>query len=221
MRNFDYYEFAGIFVPGAVALFGLSLVIQEVNTLLLSNQNQFSAISIMLVISYACGYLVQAVGNILEKMWWKFRKGWPTDWIMIESNNTYSEHWRESIYSHFMSEGKNPFVNKRTWIGFTREIYAEIKAASLHDRVDFFNGSYGLTRGIASSLILILIVVVVLKGVIINVCLSLVVAIVLSIYSMDKYARTYARELFAQYVYLIKSKLNREITDTNISNVTN
>lgn len=202
MRKLNFYEFVGIFLPGAIVILSLSFYFPKLNSILLQNQNQFSTLSFFLIMSYAIGHLLQSIGNLIELVWWKIRGGWPTDWIS-KKDVFYPTAWKETIIKEFSRENCQPFENIYTWRNCVRVIYAEVKSASRSERIDIFNGNYGLHRGIASSLFTSAVILLFFKDFDLKTIIVFLILIFAAIFRMDLFARHYAKELFVQF-YLLK-----------------
>jgi hypothetical protein len=94
-------------------------------------------------------------------------------------------------------------MSKRDWYSITRQVYAEVAARSSNSRVDIFNGNYGLTRGIASALLIGLVLLLIVHGFTYwQIILALLVGIGVALYRMHRFGILYARELFVQFLQL-------------------
>jgi ABC-type Fe3+ transport system permease subunit len=62
-RTFDFYEYAGIIIPGAVVVMALVWFFPESRALFSKEGVTFGEFGLFIVIAYAAGQLVQAVGN--------------------------------------------------------------------------------------------------------------------------------------------------------------
>ena len=65
-RDFSFYEYAGVIIPGAVFGAGILWLMPEGRTLLPLNDVSFGALGLFVILSYAAGQLVQGVGNGLQ-----------------------------------------------------------------------------------------------------------------------------------------------------------
>src|SRR5258708_7486010 len=80
MKTFDFYEFTGILVPGALMLVGILLVYPQVN-IVFPSALTVGDLGLFVVIAYAAGHVVQAIGNGVEQVLWLALGGRPTDWV--------------------------------------------------------------------------------------------------------------------------------------------
>jgi hypothetical protein len=137
-RTFDFYEYAGIIIPGAVLILGLI---------------------------------------------WLFPEGRA---IFAKEGVTFGELNAPPASMQF------PVV---------REIYAVVSEAKRAARVDTFLGNYGLTRGLAATLLILIVVAMATTKGLVPVA-ALVVLFALALQRMHRYARHYATELFVQFLAL-------------------
>ena len=87
MRSFDFYEFAGVLTPGVILLVGLAHFFPNLVRGKSLVEVSLGASSIVAVLGYAVGHLLQTPGNIVEEIYWAAWGGKPTQWI-------YSSHTR-------------------------------------------------------------------------------------------------------------------------------
>jgi ABC-type Fe3+ transport system permease subunit len=65
-RNFDFYEYAGIIIPGTVLVMALVWLFPEGRALFSKDGVTLGELGLFVIIAYAAGQLVQAIGNGLE-----------------------------------------------------------------------------------------------------------------------------------------------------------
>ena len=70
-RTFDFYEYAGFIIPGAVLVMAVVWLFPESRALVGKDGVTLGEFGLFVIIAYAAGQLVQAVGNGLEWAWWK------------------------------------------------------------------------------------------------------------------------------------------------------
>lgn len=153
---FDFYESAGIIVPGSILAFGAMWLVPDLQTHLGSEGFTFGELGLFIVLSYALGQLVQGVRNTVEViLWWPFG-GLPNKRVLDGETLTAQQHQRlvqilraEGMTGETTSDGDARAV--------MREVYACVAAAGKATRVDKFNGIYGMMRGLSASLLLLMI----------------------------------------------------------------
>lgn len=209
MRQFDFYEFVGVIVPGTAVLIGTALCIPAVKEFVFANDLSIGEAALSLIVAYGLGQLTAAVGNLIETLWWKAWGGMPTDWprsgahrLLAAAQVSRIQAAVAALLGHdgVPAEGRVPADE---WHGIVRQIYARLLGAGKAARVDIFNGNYGLNRGLAAALLTILILVLTTKGWLAWPALLLVLlGVCAALYRMHRFARHYARELYVQFLTL-------------------
>ncbi len=207
MRDFDFYEFTGILVPGVIVLTGISLLIEPVQRLFQPDTMPVGGLGLFLILAYAAGHLVQTVGNVIEKGWWGLQGGMPTDWVTKMNQRFLADEQLALLESKVQELTRSNVsikaVDRRSWRSITRQIYANVAGAGRSQRVDTFNGNYGLNRGVMASLLTLVVVTIAVHGLgAWRVEVGLLVVALVSLYRMHRFGRRYARELFVQYLNL-------------------
>jgi hypothetical protein len=82
MNKLSFYEQVGIVIPGAGFLFGLLFYIRDLRDLLAKDGVSIGGLGIFVIISYAVGHLLAALGNGIENLYWLCRGGMPSNWII-------------------------------------------------------------------------------------------------------------------------------------------
>lgn len=206
MKQFEYYEFIAVLIPGVILLYGLSLAFREA-TLFLGQDISLGKFGLFFIISFAAGHLLQAFGNIFESVYWRFNSGMPTDWVRSGKGNfveeTMRKQLRNRIQEHFkLKDFTFDEVSCAEWNSIVRQIYIEVEKQGQNRRVDIFNSYYGLFRGMSVSF-LVLSICILLKSVYLwpwaIFCLML---LVISMFRMHRFSGYYAKELFLQFIQL-------------------
>jgi hypothetical protein len=206
MRNFDFYEFAALLAPGAVALVVLGATVPATRSLIFNLQ--IGDFGLFVLLAYVCGHLAQAVGGFLESAWWKARGGIPTDWPRRDSR-LLSSSQRLRLIAGLRKRGlidersELHEITEADWYAITRQVYAVVQKADRSTRVDIFNGNYGLSRGLAAAFLVLaafLTVRVVFDGDYPQALLLVCACLLLFLYRMDRFGQHYARELYIQFI---------------------
>src|SRR5262245_843141 len=127
MKKFDFYEFAGVLCPGAVVLFGLAKLYPELAPLIAKNGATLGELGFFVILSYVAGHLVQAFGNIIEKIWWFFWGGLPSDWVLCEHQHLITKEQKDHLNAKFEKLGGiriKPIsqISRKEWFPITRQI---------------------------------------------------------------------------------------------------
>ncbi|MCW5829568.1 MAG: hypothetical protein KIT79_09660 [Deltaproteobacteria bacterium] len=209
MKQFDFYEFAGILAPGAITIFGASLIYPSISLIAKASGASFGDLGVFIILSYAAGHLVQFIGNRLETLHWKIFKGMPTDWVISGRGNLISPDQQRLLETRLQKLlGRNEPVElskiaAAEWTPITRQIHAAIGAANRLERIERFNGNYGLCRGIAASLLVVAALLLWEKGPgSWRPVLFFGVLVAIALARMHRFGCYYARELFVQFLNL-------------------
>lgn len=206
MNKMTFYEQVGIVIPGSVFLVGLLFYFPALNALMAKDGVTLGEFGIFLLLSYASGHLLAAVGNALEWLLWKVAGGMPTDWVTKTGGTSLLsasqiDAVQAKVNARFGSNlSKIPGMDRKTWFPISRQIYADIAKNGKPDRIDAFNGNYGLNRGLAAATLALAIVSLAeaQKGV----AAALVAVAIVYGYRAYRFARYYAREVYVQFLVL-------------------
>src|SRR6266542_4066872 len=216
MKSFDFYELAGVLTPGAVVLYVVSRICPETTPFIQGKDFTLGDLGLFIILAYVAGHLVQAFGNLIEKALWKPFGGIPTNWLLQKRQELLS-HKQITALAEKVKDLTGIIVDKpiadlaaKAWFPITRQSYAAVSAAGRNQRIDTFNGNYGMFRGIASAFILCAVFNIVMEwpqGW--RVSLGLVIAGSLALIRMHRFGTHYARELFVQFLQLEKAKVTQ------------
>lgn len=203
--KFDAYEYIAVIAPGAVAIFGGSLVFPELKAYISNGSVTIGGLGIFVILSYIAGHLLQAFGNLLEKALWFPFGGMPTQWILKETQGLLSEKQLERLF-YKIKEIDPDFdpskTDPKSWYATTREIYGLVKDAQKAERVDSFNRNYGLLRGIATSFVISTLIALVFNLAPWKVIGLLAFSSGVALFRMYRFGVHYGRELFVRYLSL-------------------
>lgn len=207
--QFDAYEYTGVITPGAIAVFSASLVIPELKAYMTDGGITLGGLGIFLVLSFVTGHLLQGFGNLLENIiWWPYG-GIPTYWVLKKKQQILNPHQQEKLFAAVAAlyPGFDPAATNRRseWYAVTRELYARIKASNAAERIDAFNRTYGLLRGVAASLIIVGVAGYIFDQVAWRWLFLIAIAAAVAIYRMYVFGIHYSRELFVTYLSLKES----------------
>lgn len=154
--QFNAYEYVGVIAPGSVIMFGAILIYPDLKELISGEGVTIGGLGIFIILAYIVGHLLQGLGNFFEKIFWFFFDGMPTQWVLKPKQRLLASvqitklfYAVKRLYPQFDAAS----ITKKDWFFLTREIYSRVKAANHSDRIDSFNRTYGLLRGIAVALI--------------------------------------------------------------------
>lgn len=209
MKEFDFYSVAGVIAPGMVFIVGMVLFFfpDHSKDLMTISSVSLGSLGVGLILAYVAGQLVQAIGNGIEAVWWWFWGGMPTDWVRSGNRELIAPSQRTLVEARIRVAVNDPAftlanTTERHWYAITRQVYAAVAAANRSARIDVFNGNYGLCRGIAAGLFVLLVTSAIVRWRAWRAEVILAALIALAVYRMHRFAVRYGREVFAQYLAL-------------------
>jgi hypothetical protein len=205
VNKMTFYEQVGIVIPGSVLMVGLLFYFPALNTLVAKDGVTLGQFGIFLLLSYAAGHFVAAIGNALENVLWRPFGGMPSDWVTKQTCPLLSTQQVTAVgikaTSRFsMTLAALPGMDPKVWWPISRQIFADVNKNGKVERIDTFNGNYGLNRGLSASCLALAIVAgaqiqwVVVAG------LSVLAAVFA--YRAYRFGVHYARELYLQFLVL-------------------
>jgi len=212
-RDFDFYEFAAIILPGMIVLLFVAYIIPSTKGALLEGRVSVGEFGVLILLSYVCGHLVQAVSNVWEPSFWRVQHGMPTNWICLKNQKLLSESQvtklavsvKERISGTFPDKLEGLQISK--WRGAPSQMYVAVRSEGRAGRIDTFNGNYGLLRGIVSAMLVIAMITLLVPVHPVRRILVVVGLIAaLALFRMRRFAIHYAHELFVQFLHLPISK---------------
>lgn len=204
MKTFDFYEFAGVLCPGVVVLFTAALIVPAFAPILRDQSVSVGDLGLFVVLSYVAGHLLQAFGNLVEEGVWALLGGMPSDWVRTRKRVLLADQQIADLESKLKDRVGKPLasLSRDEWYALTRSVYAAVAAAGGSARIDTFNGSYGLFRGLAAAFLfsaMMMLATLTFNGSAFVIILS---CALLAIYRMWRFGVHYARELFIQFLRL-------------------
>jgi hypothetical protein len=205
MQKLSFYEQIGIVIPGSVLVFALLLYYPQLQILTAKDGISVGELGLFVLIAYAAGHLIAAIANALEGLFWGILGGMPSDWVTRDPPALLSPQQIENLRTKIATRldvtiDRMPGLDKKTWLPISRQIFADVVKNGKPDRIDTFNGNYGLNRGLASAcLVLVLVALAHLDWMI---GLGLFLAAAIYSYRAYRFGVHYARELYLQFLVL-------------------
>jgi hypothetical protein len=207
-ERFDQYEYVAVITPGAALLLGLSLEWPQHLHLVSNKELSLGDLGLFLVAAYLTGQLVQALAEFLDRgFWMAVGRGLPTDWVRRPDNGLISNDQRDRLQDRLRAQlGQANLdlakVPNDAWYGITRQVYAAVSAANRAARIDAFNRTYGLMRGVAVAFLILTVVYWIAEPGRWWLGAGALILAGLSALRFYYFGQDYARELFVQYLAL-------------------
>jgi hypothetical protein len=199
----SFYEQVGLVIPGAVLLFGLLFYFPALNALLAKDGISVGQLGIFVLLSYAAGHLIAAGGNLLENILWRFFGGLPSNWITKSEASLLTQQQISAVECKVRSRLGVTVetvrgMSAKLWFPITRQIYADVAKNGKSERIDTFNGNYGLNRGLSVATLTLAVIAVFQSQWMISA--GLLAASIVYAYRAYRFGVHYARELYVQFL---------------------
>lgn len=208
MKQFDFYEFTGILAPGSLFLAGIVYLWPDALRLDTFKDISVGGLGVFVLLAYACGHLIQAVGNVIEWFWWKAFRGLPSDWVRTAPDSLLAPAQVDKLASLLKQKlgldvpSDLKSHSQTAWFSITRQVYAAVNAAGHAQRVDTFNGNYGLHRGLMAAAVVLAVFALFKEPSAVPLSVGFFVVAGVAAIRMHRFAKHYARELFVQFLQL-------------------
>lgn len=197
-RDFSFYEFAGILVPGVVCVFVINLIAEVVYARQMLDYSTLGETVIAVVLAYAAGHILHALGNLYEQIFWWALGGMPTYWI--NQKNSFGNFLLPEETRQMVLQKLHHQFHVHTEHDYGVDVYGFLssKPGVTEKRIDIFSANYSLFRGLTITFYLV--------GLIALVYLSSKIAIVLlgcgflANFRMVRFSKLYAKEIFRTYL---------------------
>jgi hypothetical protein len=219
VNKLTFYEQVGIVIPGSVFVFGLLLFFPTLQTVLAKDGVSLGDFGIFLLLSYAAGHLMAVIGNAAESFLWGLLGGMPSTWVTRRETSLLSDSQIDLLEKKVetrlgISIGKIRGLDVNTWWPISRQIYADIAKNGKPDRIDTFNGNYGLNRGLAAASFALACVAASQRQW--SIAIGLLVLTALYDYRAYRFGIYYARELYLQFLILTEADTKKAASDKSV-----
>ena len=210
MNKLTFYEQVGIVIPGSVLLVGVLFYFPAFNALVAKDGVTLGQFGIFLLLSYAGGHFVAAIGNALETVFWRLLGGMPSDWVTRARGTSLLSEEQLLALQNRVRERLGITVtdlkgfDRKKWWPISRQIYADVAKNGKPDRIDTFNGNYGLTRGLCAAG-LVLTCIALTRGQC-EVAAGLLVLSLVFGYRAYRFGVLYGREVYLQFLVTTDAK---------------
>jgi hypothetical protein len=198
---FDTYEMAGVAIPGASLLLGLWWLfptsIHGVNW----KDVSLGGFGIFAVAAFCAGHVIQAPANIVMDLLWSWR-GRPTE-RMRKLGGGLSDPQVTLIPKHvekLLNLGAAIENRDEQWRGVVGQLAALVANAGRSARLDKFNSTFGLFRGLTVSFVLLTTVGFEQHRWLFSAITGVIAGA--TAFRMHRFSRYYARELWVQVLAL-------------------
>jgi hypothetical protein len=216
--QFDQYEFIGLIVPGTVALLVGAAALGNVSLFSELEKISVGGFGVVVILAYVTGHVADMIGTWIETLWWRI-SGMPTDRIIRGTASGFNAEAMTMLNGQIEKWfGLHPGLprkdmSKADSYTLTRRIYATVAAAGMASRTDAFLRTYGLMRSLMGAFLILSFIAVANyfgaigprdfdSGSTLRAALAFFVAACVAFSRMTYFGRTYARELFVQFMQI-------------------
>lgn len=162
-KGFDQYEYVAVIVPGLAFLLGLSLAMPGRLPWTFDKDLSIGAFGIFLIAAYVVGQVLRAIGDVVERYFWRWCGGQPTEWVTNKAHTLLDDAQEKDLAKKVQSLlGATAAINlsdyqskPAEWQAITRRIYAKVSQAGHADRIDVFNRTLGMMNGVTIAFLAI------------------------------------------------------------------
>lgn len=207
MKKLSFYEQVGVIMPGSVFLFGLMFYLPEFKDVFAKDGISVGGLGIFVIISYAAGHFLAAIGNGTEILYWRCKGGMPSNWIVGSEPRLLSSVQIakvETLVAARLGLVIAPLaeLTVKSWSPIFRQIYSDVERHGKPERGDTFNGNYGLNRGLCAATIALAVAIAIQSMNQWPVSLVLLGVSCVYLYRMHRFGVHYAREIYNQFLLL-------------------
>lgn len=204
-KSFDPYEVIGIITPGTLVALLLASEVPLFKSFLNGQGLTIGDFGLFVMVAFVLGHLIQAVGNLVEAPVWLFR-GLPSSYVRGADQRLISPAQRELLDARLVAmedeSAKLDSVPYPAFRAITARAYTRVQAAGRSARIDTFNRTYGLCRGlVAASALALGWSLWAHRG---QTALLIVLGVMLcaAIWRMRRFGEHYARALWLEFIDL-------------------
>ncbi|HXE29660.1 MAG TPA: hypothetical protein VN656_14165 [Stellaceae bacterium] len=191
-------------MPGSILLFGTLFYFSELRQLMGSEGVSVGGLGIFLIVAYALGHALAGAGNLLEVPYWRLFGGLPSLWVFKENQSIVPSWQYEKIRSKLATclgfEAHQESSTRENSRMLVREIYSYVEKFGEHERIDIFNGNYGLSRGLSVAFLALAVLSICVGACPLAMPVALLAVSILFWYRMHRFGVRYAQELFVQFL---------------------
>jgi len=194
-------------MPGSVFLFGMMFYLPGLHDVFSKDGVSIGGLGIFVIISYAVGHLLAAIGNLIESLYWRLKGGMPSNWIIGTAPRLLSPAQIakvEALTASRLGLKHPPLADMKTttWHPIFRQIYSDVEKNGKPKRGDTFNGIYGLNRGLCAAAFVLAFGILFQAPAQWGISLGIIAAGLVYLYRMQRFGVHYAREIYNQFLLL-------------------
>lgn len=200
--KFDPYDYIGVILPGSAVLFAAMVAEPEFRGLFGKGGLDVAGLGLFLIMSFVTGHIVQSFGNLIEYALKRVPGGNPADTLLSKMQEIIAPEQRAKLAEKLKADtgAELDGMDSASWVAIRRQMYASLPKGTARERLESFNRTYGMLRGMSAALLIIAAAIMVLRpsawafAAVAAAC-SAAMAV-----RMVRFSATYMRELTVQYL---------------------
>jgi hypothetical protein len=209
-KTFDAYEYVAVIAPGSVVVLALLTIWPELRGSLDVKGFSLGDLGVILVAAFVAGHLAQSVGNLLEAVfWWPFG-GMPSYWVR-KKGRLISPTQRRALNSRLSDMVGEPVdldsIDHTDLVALVPQVFSSVRAGGRADRIDSWNRTYGLLRGLAAAFLLLAGLLAVTQWPQVSFAWAAGAAAAIAWIRALRFSRYYGRDLWIEFLNLPTTKL--------------
>lgn len=202
--KFDPFDFVSLIVPGSLIIVAVTIAFP--NPLIGGlDEVTLGKVGIALVAAFIVGHFVQALGDVIEFLYWAPFGGRPTTWVAKEKQGLLVDAQLSRLSTLIKDELKFKTLQSLEKPSAISEINAKVRSSGSADRIEKFSQSYVLLRGLTVAFLLVSVLSIVHKNANPAVAIGMIGAAMISVFRMHRFAEHYAREVYTEYLAIDRS----------------
>lgn len=208
MKELSFYEQAGLVVPGSGLLLGVLVLEPNLQPFFVGDGISIGGLGVFVLIAYGLGHLVAAFGNLIEGVVWRCADGMPSQWPRDPHRRLLHASQRERLFAKLRTRlgieiASDVKTSSDAWRQTFGLLYRDVIGAAPLGRIETFNGTYGLNRGLATSAFLLIpLVAYYAPAHWLWWCSALAFIGAVYLYRMVRFGRHFAVEVYTRFLLL-------------------
>jgi hypothetical protein len=204
-QSFDAYEYVGVIAPGSVVALGLIAQWPELRALIRIDGFSIGDLGAVVLAAFVLGHLVQGAGNILETVLWAPFGGMPSRWV-LKPGRLISKAQREALarrLPELIDQAVNlDEIRRSEMASLVSQIFSRVRSAGRADRIDAYNRTYGLMRGLTAAFLMLAVWLAATQWPELKYAGFALVAATLAWFRAWRFGRYYGRDLYVEFLNL-------------------
>lgn len=200
--KFDPYDYIGVILPGSAVLFAGMVAEPEFRGLFGKGGIDVAGLGLFLIMSFVTGHIVQSFGNLIEYALKHVPGGNPADELLSQAQKIVAPGQRAKLAGKLKADmdAELDGMDSPSWLAIRRQMYASLPKGAARERLESFNRTYGMLRGMSAALLVIAAAIMILRPSAWAFAAVAAACSAATLMRMVRFSATYMRELVVQYL---------------------